>query len=98
VSYYGNKAGSWKGTKMSAMSNIYTTAMIISELESRMNELEEECVSVNGADDEYPCLCDIHGELDAVYSQWTSVAKEWATFPVSIRNEAMQMAMKEVNA
>jgi len=83
---------------MSAMSNIYTTAMVISDLENRMNELEEQCVSVNEADDEYPCLCDIHGELDAVYSQWRKVAKEWATFPVSIRNEAMQMAMKEVNA
>ena len=83
---------------MSNMSNIYTTAQVISELENRMNELEEECVSVNEANDDYPCLCEVHAELDAVYSQWKRLAKEWATFPVDIRNEAMRLVMNAVSA
>lgn len=82
---------------MSAMKDIYTTAQVISELENRMNELEELCIAVNEADDDYPCDCDTCNELSTIYTMWRRHAKEWATFPPSIRNEAMQL-VKEMSA
>lgn len=82
---------------MSNMSNIYTTAQVISELEDRMNELEELCVAVNEADDDYPCDCETCNELTTVYTMWKRHAKEWATFPPAIRIEAMEL-VKEMNA
>ena len=79
---------------MSNMSNIYTTAQVLSDLEDRMNELEELCVAVNEADDDYPCDCDTCTELSNVYVAYRRHAKEWATFPASIRNDAWALVLE----
>lgn len=76
---------------MSAMSNIYTTAMVISDLEDRLNELEELCVAVNEWNDDFPCDCNVCNDRDAVLEELRQVGKEWATFPVAIRTEAWRL-------
>lgn len=85
---------------MGAIKDIYTTAMIMSDLEERFNELEEQCVAVNEADDDYPCDCNFCADRDEVSKQIQSLYKEWVTYPIAIRNDAWQMVMEEkvVNA
>ena len=85
---------------MGAMKDIYTVAVIISDLENRMNELEELCLAIDEADDEFGCDCEVCDERNLVWSQLKRLHKQWMTYPVAHRNDAWLFVQEEkkVNA